>query len=53
MMQVLYDKQNVAFENAMWLRTVMQSKLMKHDGKIYLLNPYTNIDILVNKITIL
>ena len=51
LMQTLYDKQNVAFENTAWLRAQMQSELKQSDEKIYLLNPYTDVDVLVKKIT--
>ncbi|MEO0041516.1 MAG: hypothetical protein RL329_964 [Bacteroidota bacterium] len=49
LMQTLFDKQNIAFENAAWLRTQMQSELKEKEEKIYLLNPYTDLDMLVKK----
>jgi hypothetical protein len=47
MMQLLSKRQTNAFENAAWLRKQMAAELTKNEGKIYLLNPYTDVDILV------
>lgn len=44
---VLEDKTLVAIENAAWLRQQVNTELENADGKIYEVNPYTNVDELV------
>jgi len=44
------EKLQSAFENSAWLRHKMQRELRNCDEKIYELNPYTDVDILVRKL---
>jgi hypothetical protein len=46
----LQPRTEFAIENAAWLRREMQSQLAQSGGRIYELNPYTDIDKLVSKI---
>lgn len=46
----LQSRTEIAIENAVWLRREMQEPLVQNGGKIYELNPYTDIDKLVSKI---
>lgn len=41
---VLEDKTMVAIENAAWLRQQVNGELENADGKVYEVNPYTNVD---------
>lgn len=49
-MTALYNKQQDAFDNALWLQEEMASELKAKDYKIYLLNPYSTADLLVKKL---
>ncbi len=44
----LRDKTETAIENAAWLRREMKDELDRHEGKIYEINPYTDIDRLIS-----
>ncbi|MCP4346785.1 MAG: RloB domain-containing protein [Desulfobacterales bacterium] len=44
----LRDKTETAIENAAWLRYEMKTDLDLQDGKIYQINPYTDIDRLIS-----
>lgn len=44
------DQVNTAFENCAWLRYKVRERLLKVGNKLYLLNPYCNIDYLVKRI---
>jgi hypothetical protein len=46
----LQPRTEFAIENAAWLRREMQSQLAQSGGKIYELNPYTDIDKLLSQI---
>jgi len=50
MMKILMNKIEIAFENAAWLRYKMQQELSLNDNKIFEINPYTDVDILVKKL---
>ena len=40
----------IAYENSAWLRWKMEQRLSQVDGKIFLLNPYTNVDAFLKSI---
>jgi RloB-like protein len=44
------DKKEVAFKNAAWLRYKMRGNLNEQNAKIYHLNPYTDVDVLVKRL---
>jgi len=44
----LKDKTERAIKNAAWLRYNMQDELKQNDGKIYKINPYTDVDKLIS-----
>ncbi len=52
LMKILLSQEKLqsAFENSEWLRHKMAGELRKNNGKIYELNPYTDVDILVRKL---
>ena len=50
MMQQLKKKQEIAFQNAASLRKEKQEELIKNGNKVYELNPYTDVDILVKRL---
>jgi RloB-like protein len=43
-------RQSVAFENAAWLRWRQQDEIQKTGGKIYTINPYSDVDILLKRL---
>ncbi|MEY3242063.1 MAG: hypothetical protein RIR11_3502 [Bacteroidota bacterium] len=50
MMNILLSKTIQAFENAKWLRQEQQEALQENSGQVYMVNPYTNMDILVKNL---
>jgi hypothetical protein len=50
LMKVLENRLPLAFENAAWLRFKMQPQLAANANLPYLVNPYTNVDMLVKSI---
>jgi RloB-like protein len=42
--------QLIAFENAAWLRWRKQADIQKVNGKIYTLNPYSDVDVLLKRL---
>ncbi len=43
-------KKEIAFKNAAWLRYKMRQNINEQNAKIYQLNPYTDVDVLVKKL---
>lgn len=50
-MSILMKNKDKAFENAAWLKAEMKPNLAQNQGKIYEINPYTNLDILLKRLT--
>jgi hypothetical protein len=50
MMTLLLEKIEDAFENSVWLREQIQDEIKAKEGKLYLVNSYTDVDILVKKL---
>ena len=44
------EKTEIALKNAAWLRFKMAQEIAKNSGKIYAINPYTDVDILVKRL---
>jgi hypothetical protein len=44
------DKKDIALKNAAWLRYKMRGKLNEQNQKIYNINPYSNVDVLVKRL---
>ena len=44
------DKKEIAFKNAAWLRYKMRLNLNEQNNKIYQINPYTDVDVLVKRL---
>lgn len=47
----LRNKTNNAIKNAAWLRYKIRNELQRIEGKIFELNPYTDVDLLVKRLT--
>lgn len=43
-------RQLIAFENAAWLRWRKQTDIQEADGKIYTINPYSDVDVLLKQL---
>jgi RloB-like protein len=45
-----FDKKEIALKNAAWLRYKMRSTIQSQNHKIYNINPYTDVDVLVKRL---
>lgn len=49
-MDILVAQQDIAFQNAIWLREQKQNELNTNKQNIYDINPYSDVDVLVKSI---